>query len=47
MARAVLALTVEDSWLWQMGRDITPDLDQVHSSFWRQTLHWLADAVPD
>ena len=43
----VLALTAQDSWLWQMHYDITPDLDQVYTSFWRQTLHWLADSVPD
>ncbi len=43
----VLALTVQDSWLWQIHADITPDLDQVYTSFWRQTLHWLADSVPD
>ena len=42
----VLALTAEDSWLWQMHSDITPDLDHIHTSFWRQTLHWLADSVP-
>ena len=43
----VLALTAQDSWIWQMHQDITPDLDQVYTSFWRQTLHWLADPVPD
>ena len=43
----VLALTAQDSWVWQMHADITPDLDQVYTSFWRQTLHWLADSVPD
>ena len=39
----VLALIAQDSWVWQMHADITPDLDQVYTSFWRQTLHWLAD----
>ena len=43
----VLALTAQDSWIWQMHQDITPDLDQVYTSFWRQTLHWLADSVPN
>ncbi len=43
----VLALTAQDAWLLQMHADITPDLDQVYTSFWRQTLHWLADSVPD
>ena len=37
----VLALTA------QMHSDITPDLDHIHTSFWRQILHWLADSVPD
>ncbi len=43
----VLVLTAADFWLWKMHGDITPDLDHVHTSFWRQTLHWLADSVPE
>ena len=43
----VLVLTAADFWLWKMHGAITPDLDQVHTSFWRQTLHWLAEVVPE
>ena len=39
----VLVLIAQYSCLWQMHADITPHLDQVYTSFWRQTLHWLAD----
>ena len=42
-----MAFAVQDSWLWAMHSDISPDLDHIHASFWRQTLHWLADSVPD
>lgn len=41
-----LALTVQDSWLWQMHADV-PLEDQSHETFWQQTLRWLVDGVPD
>ncbi|HEY0970801.1 MAG TPA: glutamine amidotransferase, partial [Gemmatimonadales bacterium] len=40
------ALTVQDSWLWQMDASIADD-DQTHERFWRQLLRWLASDVPD
>ena len=39
-----LALTVQDSWLWQM---IPPLEDLSHETFWKQLLRWLVDGVPD
>ncbi|HEX9735353.1 MAG TPA: hypothetical protein VGG06_25575 [Thermoanaerobaculia bacterium] len=39
------ALTVQDSWLWQMHAEV-PLEDQTHERFWRQTLRWLVSAVP-
>lgn len=41
-----LALTVQDAWLWQMHADV-PLEDQSHETFWRQTLRWLVDGVPE
>lgn len=41
-----IALTVQDSWLWQMHSDI-PLEDQTHETFWKQMLRWLVDGVPD
>lgn len=41
-----LALTVQDSWLWQMHAEV-PLEDQSHETFWQQTLRWLVDGVPD
>ena len=40
-----VALTVQDSWLWQMHADV-PLEDQSHESFWQQMLRWLVDGVP-
>ncbi|MQA91989.1 MAG: hypothetical protein GEU90_17495 [Gemmatimonas sp.] len=42
----VLALPVQDSWIWQMHADI-PLEDETHETFWRQTLRWLVNEVPD
>ena len=41
-----MALTTQDSWLWQMHAAV-PLEDQSHESFWQQTLRWLVDGVPD
>jgi uncharacterized membrane protein len=41
-----IALTIQDSWLWQMHADV-PLEDQSHESFWKQMLRWLVDGVPD
>ncbi|HUF25498.1 MAG TPA: hypothetical protein VMM18_00855 [Gemmatimonadaceae bacterium] len=40
-----MALTVQDSWLWQMHADI-PVEDLTHETFWRQLLRWLVSGVP-
>lgn len=40
------ALTLQDSWLWQMAAPIAVD-DMTHEHFWRQLLRWLVDGVPD
>jgi uncharacterized membrane protein len=41
-----IALTAQDTWLWQMHSDV-PLEDQSHESFWKQILRWLVDGVPD
>ena len=41
-----IALTVQDSWLWQMHADV-PLEDQSHEALWKQILRWLVDGVPD
>jgi uncharacterized membrane protein len=41
-----IALTPQDTWLWQMHADI-PLEDESHESFWQQMLRWLVDGVPD
>ncbi len=41
-----LALTIQDSWLWQMSADV-PLEDQSHETLWRQILRWLVDDVPE
>jgi uncharacterized membrane protein len=41
-----IALTAQDTWLWQMHADV-PLEDQSHESFWQQMLRWLVDRVPD
>lgn len=40
------ALTLQDSWLWQMHAAIAVD-DLTHEYFWRQLLRSLVDGVPD
>jgi len=42
----VIAFPIQDSWLWQMHADV-PLEDMSHEMFWRQTLRWLVDGVPD
>jgi hypothetical protein len=41
-----IALTPQDTWLWQMHADV-PLEDQSHEAFWQQVLRWLVDGVPD
>ncbi len=41
-----IALTAQDTWLWQMHADVSLE-DQSHESFWKQMLRWLVDGVPD
>lgn len=41
-----IALTAQDSWLWQMHADIAVE-DQTHETLWRQLLRWLVSGVPD
>ncbi len=42
----VLALPVQDTWIWQMHYDI-PVQDTRHELLWQQLLRWLVDGVPD
>jgi uncharacterized membrane protein len=37
---------VQDSWLWRMD-PMAPLEDATHAAFWRQTLRWLLDDVPE
>jgi uncharacterized membrane protein len=41
----VVALPVQDSWMWQMHADV-PLEDMTHETFWRQLLRWLVSEVP-
>ena len=41
-----IALTIQDSWLWQMHADV-PLEDQSHETFWQQMIRWLVDGVPE
>jgi len=41
-----LALTVQDSWLYQMHASM-PLEDMTHENLWRQLLRWVVEAVPD
>ena len=41
-----LALTVQDSWLYQMHASM-PLEDMTHENLWRQLLRWVVDGVPD
>jgi uncharacterized membrane protein len=40
-----IALTVQDTWLWQMHADVALE-DQSHETFWKQLTRWLVDGVP-
>lgn len=42
----VLAMPVQDTWLWQMHADVPLD-NQSHEILWRQMLRWLVNDVPD
>lgn len=42
----VLALPVQDSWVWQMHADI-PLEDETHETLWKQLLRSLVNEVPD
>lgn len=41
-----IALTIQDSWLWQMHADV-PVEDQSHEIFWQRMTRWLVEGVPD
>ena len=41
-----IALTIQDSWLWQMHADVPVD-DMAHEMFWQQMIRWLVDGVPE
>jgi uncharacterized membrane protein len=45
-AGKVLALPVQDSWMWQMHATV-PAEDLTHETLWRRLLRWLVDAVPE
>jgi uncharacterized membrane protein len=42
----VVALVVQDMWMWQMHADI-PLEDQTHETFWKQLLRWTVNSVPE
>ena len=41
-----IAFMPQDSWLYQMHQDITPE-DQTHEVFWRQLLRYLVQDTPE
>ena len=45
-AGKVLAMPVQDSWMWQMHASI-PAEDLTHETLWRRMLRWLVDGVPE
>jgi uncharacterized membrane protein len=45
-AGKVLAMPVQDSWMWQMHASV-PLEDVTHETLWRRLLRWLVDGVPD
>jgi len=45
-AGKTIALTVQDTWLWQMHADV-PLEDQTHETLWRRMLRWLVDGATD
>ena len=40
-----MALTIQDSWIWQMAPDIAVE-DQTFETLWRQLLRWLVTDTP-
>jgi uncharacterized membrane protein len=42
----VLALPVQDTWMWQMHADVPLD-DTSHQIFWQQLLRWMVEGVPE
>jgi uncharacterized membrane protein len=45
-AGKVLAMPVQDTWMWQMHASI-PVEDMTHETLWRRLLRWLVDGVPE
>jgi DNA-binding Lrp family transcriptional regulator len=45
-AGKVLAMPVQDSWMWQMHATV-PAEDLTHETLWRRLLRWLVDGVPE
>ncbi len=45
-AGKVLAMPVQDSWMWQMHATVPPE-DLTHETLWRRLLRWLVDGVPE
>jgi hypothetical protein len=45
-AGKVLAMPVQDVWMWQMHATI-PAEDMTHETLWRRLLRWLVDGVPE
>jgi nitrogen fixation protein FixH len=41
-----IAFPIQDSWLWQMDASV-PVGDATYKTFWRQTLRWLVNDVPE
>ena len=41
-----VALTVQDSWLWQMHASV-PVGDPTHRTLWRQLLRWITSETPE
>jgi len=41
-----IAMPIQDSWLWKMDVKM-PVTDTTHAMFWRRTIRWLVDGVPD
>jgi uncharacterized membrane protein len=45
-AGKVLAMPVQDTWMWQMHATL-PAEDMTHETLWRRLLRWLVDGVPE
>jgi hypothetical protein len=41
-----IAFPIQDSWLWRMDASV-PVGDPAYATFWRQTLRWLVNDVPE